>query len=96
MKTKKGEGFTILKRSKAKFLKETLGYGKGDGKALHSAISDAIDGKVPNSVEETKFDTTIKGKDGAYHHANVTVVVQNDHGKTTWRLITVTPGKKDK
>jgi len=61
-----------------------------------------IDGKVPNSVEETKygtkykFDTTIKGKDGAYHHANVTVVVQNDHGKTTWRLITVTPGKKDK
>ena len=88
--------------SKAKFLKETLGYGKGDGKALHSAISDAIDGKVPNSVEETKygtkykFDTTIKGKDGAYHHANVTVVVQNDHGKTTWRLITVTPGKKDK
>ncbi len=57
---------------------------------------------VIDSDEETKygtkykFDTTIKGKDGAYRPANVTVVVQNDHGKTTWRLITVTPGKKDK
>ena len=88
--------------SKAKFLKETLGYGKGDGKALHSAISEAIDGKVPNSVEKTKygtkykFGTKIKGKDGAYREANVIVVVQNNRGKKTWRLITVTPGKKDK
>lgn len=88
--------------SKAKFLKDTLGYGKGDGKALHQAIGEAIDGKIPNSVEKTKygtkfkFKTTIKGKDGAYHQANVAVVVQNDNGKDTWRLITITPGKKDK
>lgn len=88
--------------SKAKFLKQTLGYSKGDGKALHAAISDAIDGRIPNNVEKTshgtkyKFDTKIRGKDGAYHKANVTVVIQNDNGKITWRLITLTPGKKDK
>ena len=40
--------------------------------------------------------TKIKGNDGKYHHANVTVVIQQDNGKTTWRLITITPGKKDK
>ena len=28
--------------------------------------------------------------------ANVTIVVQNDNGKTIWRLITITPDKKDK
>ena len=88
--------------SKAKFLRQTLGYGPGDGKALHDAISEAIDGKNPSSVEKTdygtkyKFNTTIKGKDGSAHRANVTVVVQNDNGKTTWRLITVTPRKKGK
>ena len=43
-----------------------------------------------------KFGTKIKGKDGAYREANVIVVVQNNRGKTTWRLITVMPGKKDK
>ena len=87
--------------SKAKFFNQVLGYKKGDGKALHNAVSEAINGKLPNVVKKTDFGTKynfnvkIKGKDGNYHSANVTVVVQNDHGKTTWRLITIIPGKKD-
>lgn len=32
---------------KAKFLKEVLGYKIGDGKALHEAISESINGKIP-------------------------------------------------
>ena len=40
------------------------------------------------------FNTKLKGNDGKYHSANVTIVVQNDNEKTTWRIITLTPGKK--
>lgn len=82
-------------------LRKQLGYNKGDGQALHNAIGEAIDGKLPNSVEQTKFgqkytfNTKIRGKDGSYKSANVVVVVQNDNGKVTWRTITLYPGKKD-
>ena len=87
--------------SKAKFLKEVLGYKIGDGKILHEAIGEAINGKMPNVVEQTKFglkytfNTKIKGKDGTHKTANVVVVVQNDNGKITWRTITLYPDKKD-
>ena len=86
--------------SKAKFLKDVLGYKKGDSKELHKSIGEAINGKIPNVVEQTKFglkytfNTKIKGKDGNYKSANVVVVVQNDNGKTTWRTITLYPNKK--
>lgn len=86
--------------SKAKFLKEALGYKTGDGFKLHMAIGQAINGKIPSKVETTPFGTKynfnakLKGNDGKYHSANVTIVVQNDNEKTTWRIITLTPGKK--
>lgn len=87
--------------SKAKFLKDVLGYKTGDGKLLHNAIGEAINGKLPNVVERTKFglkytfNTKIKGNDGTYKSANVVVVVQNNNGKTTWRIITLYPDTKD-
>ncbi len=87
--------------SKANFLKNVLGYKIGDGKLLHNAIGEAINGKLPNIVERTNFgikytfNTKIKGKDGTYKSANVVVVVQNDDGKTIWRIITLYPDKKD-
>ena len=77
-----------------------MGYNKGDGAKLHAAVSEAINGKKPNVVTTTKygtkatFHTTIKGNDGKYHSANVTVVIQKDNGKITWRLITIAPRKK--
>lgn len=89
-------------KSKAEFIERNLGYKRGDSKELHKAISAAIDGKIPNKVEETNygtkesFATKIKGKNGQYCSANLVIVVQNDNGKTNWRLITITPGKKDK
>ncbi len=88
--------------SKAKFLKDVLGYETGDGQKLHNAIGRAIDGKIPTKVKNTNFgtkynfDIKLKGKDNNFHSANVIVVVQNDNGKTSWRLITLIPGKKDK
>lgn len=88
--------------SKAKFLKDVLGYEKGDGKKLHEAIGKAIDGRLPDSVENTKYGikhnykVKLTAKDGSTYMANVTIVVQNDNGKATWRLITITPDKKDK
>ena len=88
--------------SKAKFLKDVLRYVKGDGKKLHDAIGKAINGKIPNTAKKTNygtkfnFDVKLEGKDSKYHSANVTVVIQNDNGKITWRLVTLTPGKKDK
>ena len=87
--------------SKAKFLKDVLGYKIGDGKLLHNAISEAINDKLPNVVERTKFglkytfNTKIKSKDGNYKSANIVVVVQKDNGKTIWRIITLYPDKKD-
>ncbi len=87
--------------SKARFLKSVLGYKIGDSKLLHNAIGEAINGKLPNFVERTKFglkytfNAKIKGKDGTYKFANVVVVIQNDNGKTTWRIITLYPDKKD-
>lgn len=88
--------------SKAKFLKDVLGYEKGDGRKLHDAIGKAIDGKIPDSIENTQYGikhnykVKLTAKDGSSHIANVTIVVQNDNGKTTWRLITITPDKKNK
>jgi hypothetical protein len=79
-----------------------LGHCQGDGVKLHQAICNAIDGKTPDVVKNTSFgikynfNKKIEGKDDKYHSANVTIVVQNDNGKTTWRLITLIPGKKDK
>ena len=88
--------------SKAKFLKEVLGYKSGDGEKLHKAILEGIKNKQPDNVENTNygvkytFNTSIKGLDGKYEQANVIIVVQNDNGKVTWRIVTLYPGKKEK
>ena len=75
---------------------------KGDGKKLHEAIGKAIDSRLPDRIENTKYGIKhnyrmkLTVKDGSTHSANVTIVVQNDNGKTTWRLIIITPDKKNK
>ena len=88
--------------SKAKFLSETLGYNEGDGAKLHAALSEAINGKVADKITKTEYGTKatfnvkVKGNNGRYYFANVTVVIQKDNGKITWKLITIIPGKKYK
>ncbi len=92
----------IKGQSKAKFLKDVLGYKLGDGEVLHKAILDGIANKKPDSIEQTvhglkyTFNTSIKGLDGNFHQANVVIVVQQDNGKGIWKLITLYPGKKEK
>ena len=89
-------------KSKAEFIEKNLGYTKSDVEKFHNAISDVIDGKIPDKIEETnygskqKFTVKVIGKDNKYHSVNLVIAVQNDNGKTTWRLITITPGKKEK
>lgn len=89
----------IKGKSKAKFLKEILGYSSGDGKILHDEIIKEITGKVPkktvNTEYGTKYEYDIKlgGKNGIT--AKIIVVFQNDNGKETYRIITLYPGKKE-
>ena len=88
--------------SRAKFLKDVLGYEKGDSRELHEAIIEATDGKIPNRIEKTKygikyeFNIKLKAKDGSSHTANVIIIMQKDQNKTSWRIITLIPDKKDK
>lgn len=89
-------------KSKAEFIEKNFGYTKGDSEMLHKAISESIDGRIPDYVEKTKygekhsFNSKIRGKDGKMHSANIVVVVQKDNIEKPWRLITIKPGKKDK
>ena len=87
--------------SKAKFLRDVLNYNKGDGRKLHEAIAEALDGKIPDSSEQTpyglkcRFKVRIKGNGGKWAEANVEVVIQKDNGRIVWRIITLFPGRKD-
>ena len=86
-------------KSKAQFLKDVLGYNKGDGKKLHNALIDAIGGKEPSKVTKTdygvkyEYDVKIGGKNGTT--AKVIVVYQQDNDKDKYRIITLYPGKKE-
>ena len=90
---------SVKGKSKAKFLKDVLGYGKGDGKQLHNALINAISGKEPSKVTKTdygikyEYDVKIGGKNGTT--AKVIVVYQRDNGKDSYRIITLYPGKKE-
>lgn len=87
--------------SKAKFLKEVLGYNKGDGGLLHEAIRQAIKNSKPTRIKESPYGTVreytirLAGKNKTAG-ANVVVVIQKDNGSSIWRTITVYPNKKDK
>ena len=88
--------------SKAKFLKETLGYTDKDCRLLHENIKKSINNKIPSSIEKTKFglkkkfDVKLQGKNGKYFDANVTIVVQKDNKRITYKVVSVIPRKKDK
>lgn len=86
---------------KAKFLEEILGYSSGDGQALHDNIVAALAGKEPSKTTTTehgvKYEYEIKlpARNDASTTANVTVVVQQDNGSDSYRIITLVPRKKD-
>ncbi len=91
------EGF-----SKAKFLKEVLGYGIGDGKILYNKVRKGLIGLNPENITKTvsgvkqEYNVKLEGKNGTLITAKVIIIVQRDNGKTFYRIITMYPGKKEK
>lgn len=88
--------------SKAKFMKDVLGYSQSDSKAFHKNVVASLVGKTPTKSETTPFgtkhtyNTKITGKDGKSVSANVVVVIQKDNGRITHKIVTVYPDKKGK
>lgn len=86
--------------AKAKFMKDVLGYTQSDSKLFHKNVVDSIKGKTPVKTTTTEYgtkhtyETTLVGKNGQSVKANVVVVIQKDNSHTTYRIITVYPGKK--
>ena len=104
---KKTEGYLLNESHpkggpKAKFMKEVLGYSKEDSKLFHNNIVSAIKDKVPSKTETTQYGikhtyhTKLIGKNGSEISANVVVVIQKDNGRTTYKIVTVYPDKKEK
>lgn len=102
---KKTEGYLLNPNhpkgySKAKFLKEVLGYSQNDSKLFHKNVVDSLIGKTPTKSETTPFgtkhtfNTKLMGKDGKSASANVVVVIQKDNGRITHKIVTVYPDKK--
>lgn len=87
-------------KSKARFLKDVLGYESGDGKILHDNLVKAVLNKKPIKTENTSYGikNTYKiklvGKNNKEITANVVCVFQKDSGKTKYRIVTVYPDKR--
>lgn len=86
--------------SKARFMKDVLGYSSTDSKLFHKNIVKSIIGKTPDKTEVTPFGTkhtyktTLIGKAGESVSANVVVVIQKDNNRSTYKIVTVYPDKK--
>lgn len=102
---KKTEGYLLNTEhpkgaSKAKFMKDVLGYTQADSKTFHKNVVSSIMGKTPIKTEQTQFGTkhTFKtkliSKNGSSVTANVVVVIQKDNGRITHKIVTVYPDKK--
>ncbi len=86
--------------SKAKFMKDVLGYTKSDSRAFHKNVVDSITNKTPSKTINTPYgvrhtyNTELVGKNGRRVKANVVVVIQRDNRRITYKIITVYPDKK--
>lgn len=103
--SKKTEGYLLNINhpkgvSKAKFMKDVLGYSSADSKLFHKNIVKSIVGKTPDKSENTPFGikhtykTRLIGKTDESVRANVVVVIQKDNSRITYKIITVYPDKK--
>lgn len=87
-------------KSKAKFLKDVLGYKSGDGKILHDNLVKAILNKKSVKVENTSYGIKktykmkLVGKNNKKITSNVVCIFQKDSGKTKYRIIRVYPDKR--
>lgn len=104
---KKTEGYLLnpehpVGASKAKFMRDVLGYTQGDGKLFHKNVVLSIIGMVPKKTEITQFgvkhtyQVTLRSKANKEVSANVVIVIQKDNKRITYKLVTVYPDKKEK
>ncbi len=86
--------------SKARFMKDVLGYTKSDSHTFHKNVVESITNKTPTKTVNTPYgvrhtyNTELIGKNGGKVKANVVVVIQKDNGRITYKIITVYPDKK--
>ena len=103
---KKTEGYLLnpnhpIGASKAKFMKEILGYSQEDSRLFHKNVVSAIIGKTSTKSEQTQYgikytyNTILQGKNGKAISANIVVVIQKDNERTTYKIVTVYPDKKE-
>lgn len=103
---KKTEGYLLnpnhpVGGAKAKFMREVLGYSQADSHLFHKNVAASLVGKSPSKTETTPFGTKhtyhtkIIGKNGDAVSAKVVVVIQKDNGRTTYKIVTVYPDKKE-
>ncbi len=104
---KKTEGYLLNPNhpkggSKAKFMKDVLGYAQSDSKLFHKNVVASLIGKIPTKTEETQFGSKhtyrvkLFGKKGDSVSANDVVIIQKDNGRITHKIVTVYPDKKEK
>ena len=88
--------------SKAKFMRDVLGYTTSDSKMFHNKVVNSIINREPTKTVQTQYrlkhtyHTTLIGKDGKSVSANVVAVVQKDNKRVTYKIVTVYPDKKEK
>ena len=103
---KKTEGYLLnpnhpVGGTKAKFMREVLGYSQADSHLFHKNVAASLVGKNPSKTETTPFGikhtyhTKVIGKNGDAIRAKVVVVIQKDNGRTTYKIVTVYPDKKE-
>ena len=103
---KKTEGYLLnpnhpVGGAKAKFMREVLGYSQADSHLFHKNVAASLVGKNPSKTETTPFGikhtyhTKVIGKNGDAVSAKVVVVIQKDNGRTTYKIVTVYPDKKE-
>ncbi len=87
--------------SKAKFMRDVLGYTQEDAKIFHKNVVASIKNRIPEKTVETTFgikhtyQTQLVSKGGKSVYANVVVVVQKDNGRITYKIVTIYPDKKE-
>lgn len=88
--------------SKARFMRDVLGYTAKDSKVFHNNIVDAIINREPSQTVQTPYGlkhtyhTMLISKSGESFCANVVVVIQKDNKRVTYKIVTVYPDKKEK
>ena len=88
--------------SKARFMRDVLGYTTNDSKTFHNNVVNAIINREPSKTVQTQYGlkhtyhTVLVGKNGKKVSANIVVVIQKDNKRITYKIVTVYPDRREK